>query len=67
MNEAMFYIITVSDNGRGIQEDSLEKLFDPFFTTKEEGTGLGLSISFGIIHRHRQRADCQIHPLQQRT
>jgi signal transduction histidine kinase len=49
----MFYAITVNDNGKGISEESLEKLFDPFYTTKTEGTGLGLSISYGIIHRHR--------------
>ena len=52
-----FYSITVTDNGRGIEEGSLEKLFDPFYTTKEDGTGLGLSISYGIIHRHRGRID----------
>ena len=53
----LFYTITVSDNGRGICEDDLEKLFDPFYTTKEEGTGLGLSISYGIIRRHRGMID----------
>jgi signal transduction histidine kinase len=53
----MFYTITVNDNGRGISEESLEKLFDPFYTTKEDGTGLGLSISYGIIHRHKGSID----------
>jgi signal transduction histidine kinase len=61
-NETAFYIITVIDNGRGIAEDSLEKLFDPFYTTKEDGTGLGLSISFGIIHRHRGSIDISNRP-----
>jgi len=51
------YTITVTDNGRGIAEESLEKLFDPFYTTKDDGTGLGLSISFGIIHRHKGSID----------
>ena len=53
----MFYTITVNDNGKGISEESLEKLFDPFYTTKTEGTGLGLSISYGIIHRHQGSID----------
>ena len=47
--------ITVTDTGRGISPEHLDKLFDPFFTTKEigQGTGLGLSVSLGIIERHR--------------
>ncbi len=46
------YIITFTDNGRGISSEDMEKIFDPFFTTKEEGTGLGLSISYGIVVSH---------------
>ncbi|KPK36751.1 MAG: hypothetical protein AMK70_01130 [Nitrospira bacterium SG8_35_1] len=43
--------ITISDNGTGIQPDTIQKIFDPFFTTKpvNKGTGLGLSIAHGII------------------
>lgn len=45
--------ITVTDSGRGINENILDKIMNPFFTTKEigKGTGLGLSISHGIISR----------------
>ena len=57
MEGTEFYVITVTDNGKGIREESLEKLFDPFYTTKDEGTGLGLSISYGIIHQHGGRID----------
>jgi histidine kinase len=44
-------IVEVSDTGKGIPKDILDKVFEPFFTTKSvgEGTGLGLSISYGII------------------
>lgn len=44
-------IISVSDNGGGIDENVFDNIFDPFFTTKEvgKGTGLGLSVSYSII------------------
>ena len=47
-------IISVIDQGDGIDQASLDLIFDPFFTTKPEGegSGLGLSISLGIIERH---------------
>jgi signal transduction histidine kinase len=47
-------IITVGDNGGGIDEKSISKVFQPFFTTKPtgEGTGLGLSLSYDIIKAH---------------
>ncbi len=45
-------IITVSDNGKGIDEERLKYLAQPFYSTKEKGTGLGLAVSYKIIHRH---------------
>jgi two-component system, NtrC family, sensor kinase len=44
--------ITFSDNGSGIQPESLEKIFEPFYTTKARGTGLGLAITRQIIEQH---------------
>lgn len=44
--------VTVSDSGRGISPQHIEKLFTPFFTTKPRGTGLGLAVSYGIISDH---------------
>jgi len=43
--------LRVSDDGRGMPPELMEKIFFPFFTTKEvgKGTGLGLSISYGIV------------------
>jgi two-component system NtrC family sensor kinase len=43
--------ITISDTGKGMNPEQLDKVFMPFFTTKEvgSGTGLGLSVSYGIV------------------
>jgi len=47
-------VISVTDNGIGIDPKNRQKIFEPFFTTKEvgKGTGLGLSISYGIVRQH---------------
>lgn len=42
-------ILTVSDNGPGIDMEIQERLFEPFYTTRAEGTGLGLAIVRGVI------------------
>ncbi len=46
MNEA---IITISDNGKGIDTQTQQNIFKPYFTTKTSGTGLGLAIVKSII------------------
>ncbi len=46
-------MIRVTDNGRGIIEDALEKIFVPFFSTKKDGSGIGLSLSRQIMRLHR--------------
>jgi two-component system, NtrC family, nitrogen regulation sensor histidine kinase GlnL len=44
--------ILISDTGKGIPANLLNKVFDPFFTTKPKGIGLGLSIAYQIIKKH---------------
>jgi two-component system sensor kinase FixL len=44
--------VAVSDTGRGISEEAMERLFQPFFTTKANGMGVGLSISRTIVEAH---------------
>lgn len=44
--------ITITDNGKGISQQDLNKLFEPFFTSKHGGTGLGLTATHTIISKH---------------
>ena len=47
--------VSVTDGGKGLAPEVIERLFEPFFTTKDygRGTGLGLSIARGIMQVHR--------------
>lgn len=45
-------VLTISDNGSGMSQETLSRLFVPFYTTKQRGTGLGLAISHKIVEAH---------------
>jgi nitrogen fixation/metabolism regulation signal transduction histidine kinase len=45
-------LLTIGDEGPGIDADQRERIFDPYFTTKQEGTGLGLAIVKKIVLQH---------------
>ena len=57
-------VVTISDTGFGMDEETLKNIFDPFFTTKDvgEGTGLGLSITHGIIKENKGKISVSSQP-----
>jgi nitrogen fixation/metabolism regulation signal transduction histidine kinase len=55
-------VLTIKDNGPGMDSETLEKIFVPFFTTKESGSGIGLSLSRQIIRIHNGNITCDSSP-----
>ena len=57
-------LLTVRDNGPGIESKHLSKIFDPFYTTKDvgEGMGLGLSICYRIVQECEGRISVNTQP-----
>ena len=53
VNDKSRAVITIKDNGSGIDPDAMEKIFIPFFTTKKSGSGIGLSLSRQIMRQHQ--------------
>ena len=51
-------VLTVRDNGMGIESEHMDKIFDPFYTTKDVGQGMGLGLS--ICYRIVQQLDGRI-------
>lgn len=45
-------LITVADNGCGIEPENLKRVTDPYYTTKADGTGLGLALAYKIVDEH---------------
>ncbi len=56
--------ISVSDDGKGIKQEDINKVFNPFFTTKPvgKGTGLGLSLAYSIIEKHNGKISVESKP-----
>ncbi|HAC31693.1 MAG TPA: two-component sensor histidine kinase [Treponema sp.] len=47
------FILTFTDNGTGMSEETLSRVFEPYYTTKANGTGLGLAMCYKIIKEFR--------------
>ena len=53
LNEKSKPVISIKDNGSGIDPEAIDKIFIPFFTTKKSGSGIGLSLSRQIMRQHQ--------------
>ena len=51
-----YVLVSISDEGVGIEAENMDRVFDPYFSTKERGSqkgvGLGLSTALSIINSH---------------
>jgi len=52
-------VLTIKDQGHGIESQLLDKLGTPFFTTKENGTGLGMAVCYRIAAHHNAKIEIE--------
>ncbi len=61
-----YAVLSVRDQGQGMDEQTVGRIFEPFFTTKDvdQGTGLGLAVVHGVMRSHQGTVDVQSAPGQ---
>lgn len=59
-----YAVVSIEDNGLGMDSDTLKRIYDPFFTTKPQGkgTGLGLTAVYGTVKSHKGTIECYSEP-----
>ena len=55
-------VLSVKDEGTGINPEHISKLGTPFFTTKENGTGLGMAMCYSVADRHNALIEVKTGP-----
>ena len=65
--EANKLIIDVTDNGKGVDQDLIDKIFVPFYTTRKNGSGIGLTITRNIMKMHQGNVEVNSIPFERTT
>ena len=61
-NKSDQVIITITDNGPGIDKKIMDQIFIPFYTTRKQGTGIGLALSKQIMRMHKGSIEVKSEP-----